>query len=570
MNYTQPQYCPEVITLLIKVGKTLIYKKIKNTVFSLNPLASCLLLALLASGCATTSYQSAQTDNTPAVAASDSADTDAATVLNSDDAQFEINPEVYADTRANAWDRLRANMKLEESEDHPRLLGELKWYAEHGEYMNRVFDRAEPFLHYILNEAEARDLPAELALLPIVESAFQPFAYSHGRAAGIWQFIPGTGKLYGLKQNWWYDGRRDVYASTRAALTYLENLNKEFDGDWLLALAAYNSGEGTVRRAVARNKMRNKPTDFWNLDLPRETEAYVPKLLALKRLISQPEHYGMALPCIEDVPHFERVDVGSQIDLAMAADLADMDIAELYRLNPGYNRWATDPDGPHHLLIPVNKAEYFREQLANLPPEDRIQWKRHQVGRGETLSHVADRYVVSVANIKSINKLHSNTLRAGQYLLIPVASRNLSDYSLSASQRKLATQNTSHQGTRVTHVVQQGDTFWNISRKYNVNTRQIAQWNGMATRDTLAAGQQLVIWTQGSNNAAPQQTRLGGEAIRSISYRVRNGDSLYRIAQKFNVAVNDLRRWNVIRSEHLRPGQVLKLYVDITAQTGEG
>ncbi|MDQ1362158.1 MAG: rane-bound lytic murein transglycosylase, partial [Pseudomonadota bacterium] len=262
-----------------------------------------MLASALLSGCAT-SYQAAADapgaapdEEQTFVVASVSEDITTATE-NTD--EFVINHQDYPRIYPNAWDRLRAGMQMDDAPDHPRLLAELDWYVSHADYLARVIDRAEPFMHYILNELEARNMPAELALLPIVESAFQPFAYSHGRAAGIWQFIPSTGKLYGLKQNWWYDGRRDVYASTKSALKYLDSLDRDFKGDWSHALAAYNAGSGNVRRAIARNKMKHKPTDFWNLDLPAETRAYVPKLLALKRIISNPESYGISLRCVPD------------------------------------------------------------------------------------------------------------------------------------------------------------------------------------------------------------------------------------------------------------------------------
>jgi len=447
----------------------------------------------------------------------------------------------------------------------------VNWFSRHDNYLDRVVERAEPFLHYIMNEVEARGLPAELALLPIVESAFQPFAYSHGRAAGIWQFIPSTGKIYGLKQNWWYDGRRDVYASTRAALKYLENLNREFNGDWLHALAAYNSGSGTVRRAIRQNQRRHRPTDFWHLDLPRETQAYVPKLLALKRLVQNPASHNISLNCVPDIPYFEQVDTGSQIDLAMAAELADLDLEELYRLNPGYNRWATDPYGPHRLLVPVDHADELREGLQELPVAERIHWKRHKIGKGETLSQIADRYSISVTNLKRLNNLHSNSIRTGKHLLIPVSSRKLSDYNLTAYQRKKTLQNIRRKGKRVVHIVKPGDTFWDLSRKYNVSTHKLARWNGMAVRDPLRAGQKLVIWTRKAlSPIASAAASMGASTIRSISYRVRNGDSLYAIAQKFKVAIHDLHRWNSIKGKYLQPGQTLRLYVDITKQAGEG
>jgi len=490
-----------------------------------------------------------------------------------DDAFFAVNPDDYIIEEADdIWPRMRSGFRLIDDTNNPRMAAQLSWYANHEEYLNRVIERAKPFLHYILNEAEARGIPTELALLPVVESAFQPFAYSHGRAAGIWQFIPSTGKIFGLKQNWWYDGRRDVYASTQAALTYLERLNKQFKGDWLLALAAYNSGSGTVRKAIRKNKRNNRPTDYWNLKLPKETQAYVPKLLALKRIMENPQAFNITLQCVEDIPYFERVDAGSQIDLAMAADLADLDLETLYRLNPGYNRWATNPYGPHTLLIPVDNVDKFKEGLSGLPSSKRVKWKRHKIRNGETLSHIADRYSISVDNLKQLNNLRSSNIRIGKHLIIPVSSRKLSDYNLTAYQRKQTLQNIRRKGTRIEHIVQPGDTFWDISRKYKVKTRNLARWNGMATRDPLRAGQKLVIWSGKGIKASPSSAVAmhGGNTIRSISYRVRNGDSLYLIAQRFKVAISDLHRWNAIKGKYLQPGQKIKLFVDITKQTGEG
>src|SRR5690606_25387789 len=196
------------------------------------------------------------------------------------------------------------------------------------------------YLHHIDEQADARDMPLELVLLPIVESAFDPFAYSHGRASGPWQFIPSTGKHFGLEQDWWADQRRDIVASTEAALTYLQQLADRFDGDWLLALASYNAGAGNVSRAITRNRNAGKPTDYWSLQLPRETMAYVPKLLALAQIVRDPEQFGLDVPAIADEPYFTSIDVGGQIDLAQAAEMADISLEELYLLNPAFNRWA--------------------------------------------------------------------------------------------------------------------------------------------------------------------------------------------------------------------------------------
>jgi membrane-bound lytic murein transglycosylase D len=428
-------------------------------------------------------------------------------------------------------------------------------------------------MYYVIETIEENNLPSELALLPIVESAFQPFAYSHGRAAGIWQFIPSTGRLYGLQQNWWYDGRRDVYASTQAAVALLQNLNRQFDGDWLLALAAYNSGSGTVRKAIRRNKRRGKPTDFWSLDLPRETRAYVPKLLALKKLMADPAAYNQDLPTIPNEPYLARVELSSQIDLARAAKLAEISLDELYRLNPGYNQWATAPDGPHHLLIPLQNVDTFAVNLEDLPPEQRIRWIRHRIRSGDTLSTIAVKYNTSISTIKKVNGIRGSHLRAGRSLTIPVASQSAASYRLSETQRVKSLQNQPRKGVKVVHIVRRGDTFWDLAQLHKVNVRALAKWNGMAPKDPLTPGQKLVIWSRNSVETSsleavalslPQQRNI----TKRIGYKVRRGDSLAKISRKFRVSVAQLRRWNNLpEGKYLQPGQRLTVYVDVTRQS---
>ncbi|WP_197722055.1 lytic transglycosylase [Sulfuriflexus mobilis] len=481
--------------------------------------------------------------------------------------------EAAAPAHADLWARLRNGYALPEV-SHKRIDQETDWYARHPNYLDRVAERARPYLHYIVDEAERRGIPAEIALLPVVESAFKPFAYSHGRAAGIWQFIPGTGRHYGLKQNWWYDGRRDVYASTAAALEYLQQLQKNLDGDWLLALAAYNSGEGTVRKAIRRNKKKGKPTDFWSLHLPPETRGYVPRLLAIARIIKDPAAYDLELTPIADTPYFSKVDIDGQVDLALAAELADIELDELYMLNPGFNRWATAPKGPHYLLLPVDKAAGFSERFAVLPKEQRMRWAHHKVASGETLSHIADKYRISVALLKSSNKLRSNFLRTGQNLVIPIASKSAPTYRLSASQRKQRTLNAPKSGrNKITHVVVAGDTMWDIARTYKVGVRELAKWNAMAPRDTLHRGQKLVVWTKTvqrtARHVSPATPPSSKPVIQRVNYTVRRGDSLARIAARFRVRITDLMRWNTLlsKSKYLQPGQRLKLFVDVTQQS---
>ncbi len=483
----------------------------------------------------------------------------------------DLDQQFAAQRPQDLWQRIRNGFALPKSE-HKRTVSERRWYARHQEYIDRTSERAQPYLHFIVEEAARRNIPMELALLPVVESAFQPFAYSHGRASGIWQFIPGTGKMYGLKQNWWYDGRRDITAATMAAFDYLEVLNRQFSGDWLHALAAYNSGGGTVRKAIRRNQRLGKPTDFWSLKLPRETRAYVPKLLAIRDIIAAPEQHNITIPTITDAPYFEKIATGSQIDLAKAAELAGLPLQQLYRLNPAFNRWATDPDGPHHLLIPLENAAQFKQNLAALPKENRVKWARHRIRNGETLGHIAERYKTTVAVIKDVNELRGHMIRAGKNLMIPIAASSPDTYSLSSTQRAKSIKSKTKKGTKVTYKVKNGDTLWDISRAYNVGVRQLARWNAMAPRDTLRLGQTLVIWKstlRSAKKGSPDITPALNEVTQRIRYVVRKGDSLSRISQRFNVSINNLKRWNPkARGQYLQPGQRLTLYVDITNQSG--
>src|SRR5690554_1001613 len=270
-----------------------------------------------------------------------------------------LDEEVATDTHDDVWQRIRDGFGVSDYRNlHPETQSRLTWFVNNPEYVNKVVEQARPYLYYIVDELDRREMPLEIALLPIVESGYQPFALSSGQAAGIWQFIPATGRVFGLEQNWWYDGRRDVIQSTTAALDYLQKLHNDFN-DWELAIAAYNAGEGTVSRAIKRNQEAGLPTDFWSLELPAETTAYLPKLFAVAHLVKQPAQYDLQLSPIANEPYLSVVNVGSQIDLALAADLADITLDELSLLNPGFSRWATAPQGPHQLVLPKAKAPSF-------------------------------------------------------------------------------------------------------------------------------------------------------------------------------------------------------------------
>lgn len=468
------------------------------------------------------------------------------------------------DKTADLWHRLRAGFELDHDIADPRVKAQLDWYRKHPKYIDRVVKRGSRYLHYIITETEKRGLPTELALLPVVESAFDPFAYSHGRASGLWQFIPSTGKYFGLTQSWWHDDRRDIIESTDAALTYLDRLAKRFDGDYTLALAAYNSGGGTVSKAMRRNRNANKPTDYWSLRLPRETTHYVPKLIALAKIFDKPEDYGVELPPLNDEPYFEIVETGSQMDLAQAAELASVDVEEIYLLNPSFNRWATAPDGPHRLLVPKENASSFKTALSKIPEKNRVAWRNYQVVSGDSLSTIARRFSTTTSVIRRVNNLNSDMIRTGQRLMIPSASKNTDQYALSASQRLEKKQSRNRSGSRVNYTIRRGDTFWDIAREHRVTVREVAAWNNMAPGDPLIPGKKIVIWSQSSQPQTVASSSRGQAMVRKVGYRVRKGDSLSAIASRFSVNVRDIASWNDLNTaRYLQPGQSLVLYVDI-------
>jgi len=466
------------------------------------------------------------------------------------------------------WQRVRNGFALDHEIDRKRVQQEIDWYKRNPEYIDRVAKRAARHMYYIVEQLEARNLPLEIALLPIVESAYDPFAYSHGRASGLWQFIPATARLYKIRIDWWYDGRRDVPDSTEAAIQYLEKLYTLLNDDWLLALAAYNSGQGNIGNSIRRNKRAGKPVDFWSLKVLRETRSYVPRLLAISELIANPAKYGIELEPIKNEAYWVEVDIESQLDLARAADLAGISAEQLYLLNPGYNQWSTHPDGPHHLLLPLDKADEFSSNLAVLPSIERMAWKRHKIREGENLGSIANRYNTTVNSIKTTNNLRGNMIRTGHSLTIPMASKS-SSYSMTSSARLKNSQKhleKKYGQKPFRYEIRNGDSFWTISRKYKIGMRELAKWNGMGTAEILHPGTELLIFKSpvaGSIARSPSRS----EVIRKVNYRVREGESLSLIANKFNLSINNIKQWNqdLHTRKYIQPGDKITLYVDVTA-----
>ncbi|WP_417781261.1 LysM peptidoglycan-binding domain-containing protein [Stutzerimonas xanthomarina] len=495
--------------------------------------ALALAICLAITGCQSTSPQAPMDSNAQVRA-----------VPTVQDTQWLTDKAPVEATYADIWDRIRQGFKLQDHLDsNPRIEQQRLLFSSRPNSIEMASERGSPYIHYIVEQLEERDMPLELALLPIIESAYNPFAYSPAQAVGLWQFIPSTGRHFNLQQTSWYDGRRDITASTAAALRYLTYLHGLFSDDWLLALAAYNAGEGTVSRAIERNQKLGLPTDYWNLPLPRETRDYVPKLLALSQMVQSPEAYGLNLNPIADEPYFEVVALKQRMDLARVADMVDLDEDEIYQLNPAFTRRIT-LDGPQHLLVPTDKAEMFAANLALMKPQDLVDWQQYKVRPGDTLGAIANKHRLSVNIIRDINRLRSDRLQIGQVLSIPQSAG-------AAQSKELLHAVARSQPAPRSYRVRQGDNLWDIAKKQKISVRDLQRWNNLSGSN-LKVGQALFLQAAGTDQQAKPAPTY---------YKVKKGDSLYVIAKRFNVQINNLKTWNPRDSTMLKPGQTLTLYI---------
>ncbi|MGH8529531.1 MAG: transglycosylase SLT domain-containing protein [Nevskiales bacterium] len=404
---------------------------------------------------------------------------------------------------ATIWPRLTRGFTLS-GHRHPEVQRFARRYSAHRRSTRRMLARAEPFLYDILVELEARKLPLELALVPAVESHYNPFAYSPRHAAGLWQFMPGTALHWGLRSTPWYDGRLDTRAATEAALDYLQFLHRRFSGDWLLALAAYNAGEGRVDKAMSAAKHGR---DFWQLKLPRETQRYVPNLLGLAELIATPQQYGVDLPPLPNRAQLVQVPLAGPTPLAQAAALAGLSLADLQLTNPALKRTGTDPAGPHYLYLPQAAAKRLTQSL-RLPENARLAAARN-------------------APVESSAKNRAQPLKVA-VAKAPEAAR------------------------RFSYTVQAGDSLWDISRKHYVSIRRLAAWNGLQPDSPLKPGRQLTLWLQEPPHQPPSFT--------GVVYTVGEGESLVTIAKRFGLDVAGICAWNGLAQQAvLAPGLKLKL-----------
>jgi len=385
------------------------------------------------------------------------------------------------------WERIRSGFAMADLES-PLVAARERWYASQPEYLKRMVERSKLYLYYIVEEVEKRGMPTEIALLPMVESAFNPMAYSRSHASGLWQFIPSTGKTFKLSQNWWADSRRDVVASTSAALDYLQALY-ELHGDWYLALASYNYGENGVARAIERNRAKGLPTDYLSLKMPPETRGYVPKLQALKNIISNPEAFGASFEPIPNEPYFVTVPTPSAIDIRLAATFAEMSVDELIALNPALNRPMIS--GPHTqtLVLPADRVDAFQRNL-DAYDQPLTSWQPYTMKGGDSLDRLAAKHGIALSKLKLANGITSRTkVGPGFQLLLPLKGSGVGAQPLPAVFRP-PVQSATRRGAMV-HIVKKGETLYGISRRYRVSTDSLLRWNHVGV---LTTGQRLIIY----------------------------------------------------------------------------
>ena len=440
-------------------------------------------------------------------------------------------PHEWPEPARDLWSAIRHDFSLAPNAKRRSVRAWTQFYATHTDHLDASLARAQPFLWHVVQQIEARDMPGEIALLPIVESGYNPAAKSYAGASGMWQFMPGTADHMRLTRDWWYDGRNDPLASTDAALNYLQALNDRYNGDWFLALAAYNAGPGRVDRAIERADREGISTAYWNLELPEETQEYVPQLLALRRIMMTPARFGLDWPTLANRPRTRHVSLPAQTDMQIAADMLGMSEDALRKLNPGLRRWASDPNRPTQLLVPSAKADAFESRLAQIDPSKLVDSAHHTVRRGDSLSRIAQAYDVSVASLRQANDIHGSRIGVGQRLTIPRPGRAAEPAADVPSQ---------------TYVVQSGDTLWHIANRYNVSVASLKRANDSAAT-SLRIGQKLDI-PGAARPPAP------------TTYVVERGDTLWSIARTNEVSVADLRRWNrMTPGASLSPGTTIAL-----------
>jgi membrane-bound lytic murein transglycosylase D len=477
----------------------------------------------------------------------------------------------------NLWDVLRSEFTLPHYEKHPAVQENIDWFLENQDFLLHTATRAAPYLYFIHQQVKKHKLPIELVLVPIIESGYNPFNLSTAGAAGIWQMMPDTASGFGIKQDWWYDGRRDIVASTRAALDYLTYLFDFFDGNALLAIAAYNTGEGSVMSAIRRNIREGKSTDFWSLPLPRETRTYVPRLLALATIIAHPEMYPLHFPAVRNAPYLAQVDVGGQIDLKRAASFAGMSLKQFQQLNPGYNRLVTHPNGPYKLVLPIENVERFMAQLARTSLSHHINWVEYKVKSHDTLDSVAKHFNTTAKDLREINHLTKLQLKKGMRLVIPrilAKVSNTADKNIPAVEEEAPSNSSLEKAPLVSaeaekeeehyttglqagdtlYMVRNSDTVEKIAERFKLSAKVVYAANKLHSYSVIHPGDQLLIPTHLVDSSAEKPQDLKKISPGDTLYMIRQGDTIEKVAEKFRTTPAAIRVANLMSDNQLQEG----------------
>jgi len=440
-------------------------------------------------------------------------------------------------TYENVWDRITAASSNDQEHLDEKTLVYINAYLSNPNQLDKLLEKGRYFIYFVLEELERYRLPPELALLPYIESNYDPFSISASGAMGIWQFMPATARIYGLKDTWWYEQRHDPLASSKAAVRYLAYLHNRFNNEITYTLAAYNGGPTLLEKQIKLNKKLGKPTNYKNLKLPKQTKEYVPKFKAMLELVLNAEKYGINLPNFPNKKVLGNIELNGQVEILAFSEFAGLKPEFVYKLNAGYTKWASPPGEKTTFNIPIELEEVLNLKKDKFIKTNQINWVTHKVSRGDSLWKIAEEFDTEVNVLKKVNYLASNVLNLNQELLIPLSNdQNQTFIPYQA------------------HIISEGDTLWNLGIQYKISPAEIAKNNGLRMNSTLTIGKELNI---GNKNIY----RTINSKKRTILYSVKQGDSLYRIADIFNIEISDIKDINELPNNEIKPGQVIKIII---------
>ena len=438
----------------------------------------------------------------------------------------------------NVWEYMIINNNYDHNVTlDKKTLGYINNHLDDVDKFNEFLGKSYYFIYYVIQELEAADLPPELALIPFVESNYDPFSISPSGAVGLWQFMPKTGRMFDLEKSWWNEDRHDPYRSTHAAIGYFKYLFERFDNDLYLALAAYNAGPTYLDRQINKNKRRNLNYDFWSLDLNKQVTEYIPKYVAIREIVFNSEKYGVTLPDIPVESVVKRIEIPGQVEILTLSEYLEIPPELIYKLNAGYTKWASAPKDKSIFYVPIEKTYLLNSPNSPFDNVNQINWISHIVEPGDSLWKLANKYDTEVKIIKKINYLESDFLSLKDTLLIPLSRTKSNDFI-----------------PYEMHIVSVGDTLWSISKKYNISIKDITRMNSLNMNSILQLGQQLTIGNKNIHRNIESKKR-------TILYSVKQGDNLYKISDIFDVSVESIKQINDFESSDLMPGQIIKIAI---------